>query len=772
MATQIYKVQDPSGQIREIEGPAGASDEEVIAQAQRLFGSTQQAQPTEPTRVAPDVQAQRDQVRLPILNEELAKAQQRLQETQAQLAALRQSGAAPAEVEQRLQRATADVGALQREITRAGGTPAAAPALAPTIAPAASQPAMVPAEISGGQIPGAAPDQTAPAVTEPTMASQLLRQAGLTARAVVEGGAGLAGVVTDPIAALVNQFVPPEKRLSTLKSVFSTLLTSAGVPEAERSTERIIQQATQSMVGGAPVIAAGQRMAQAGPAVVQAVGRQLGAMPTAQTASAAGAGAGSQTAAELGVGPAGQVVAGLAGGFAGGNVANIRQAPGQAVRDIEAAERAGVRLMTSDISPPTSVAGRVMERVGEAIPVTGTTGVRAAQQRERVAAVNNLLKDYGFPNYADDLPEKIASSVLAKREADLKRLTARRNEVINRLDSAGAVPTNRLTQVANDEIARLSKGAGDPVIDRVISDLQAFSQSTQNLTLQGIELRRQVLRNLYADPSLANVKTIGEVSTNKLYSALVDDMGSFIKATGRPNDFTKWKASNAELSSMANELNNTTLKSILNRGEVTPEIADRMLFSNRPSDIKLLYTNLTPDGRNVAKIAILQRAATNASQQAERGGATVIDPTKFSSEIGKLSRSIDVFFSPDELKRVEGLTRVLDLTKRAQEVQRAAPVGTQSVNVPLGAVQAAAVGTAATPAISYLSSILGPYYGPAAGVTGALSVGAAARFYESAPVRNLLRKIADTRPGSKAERELLTKLSALKVPAPQFQENQ
>ena len=39
MATQVYKVADPSGQIREIEGPAGASDDEVITQAQKLFGS-------------------------------------------------------------------------------------------------------------------------------------------------------------------------------------------------------------------------------------------------------------------------------------------------------------------------------------------------------------------------------------------------------------------------------------------------------------------------------------------------------------------------------------------------------------------------------------------------------------------------------------------------------------------------------------------------------------------------------------------------------------
>jgi hypothetical protein len=39
MADQIYKVRDPQGNIREIKGPAGASDDEVIAQAQALFAA-------------------------------------------------------------------------------------------------------------------------------------------------------------------------------------------------------------------------------------------------------------------------------------------------------------------------------------------------------------------------------------------------------------------------------------------------------------------------------------------------------------------------------------------------------------------------------------------------------------------------------------------------------------------------------------------------------------------------------------------------------------
>lgn len=39
MADQIYKVQDPQGNIREISGPPGASDDEVIARAQELFST-------------------------------------------------------------------------------------------------------------------------------------------------------------------------------------------------------------------------------------------------------------------------------------------------------------------------------------------------------------------------------------------------------------------------------------------------------------------------------------------------------------------------------------------------------------------------------------------------------------------------------------------------------------------------------------------------------------------------------------------------------------
>lgn len=57
MADQEYKVRDPSGAIRVIRGPAGATDEQIVAQARKLFGSAQPAQapaPAKPAAPPPD----------------------------------------------------------------------------------------------------------------------------------------------------------------------------------------------------------------------------------------------------------------------------------------------------------------------------------------------------------------------------------------------------------------------------------------------------------------------------------------------------------------------------------------------------------------------------------------------------------------------------------------------------------------------------------------------------------------------------------------------
>jgi len=727
---------------------AGYSAAEVLK-----FLTTQQpaAATTAPAapevRVAPGVQAQRDQGRLGILQAE-----------REQLVQQAQTGD---------QRAVENLQAIDREIVRTAQRAAAAPLPAPVAQPVA-QPAAQPQLGVPEPMQAAAemPQPTAQPAAQPqqpqerSLADQLSRQLGLTGRMAAEGVAGGLGLITDPIAAVINQFVPPERRLKTLRSVVSTLLTEGGIAQPETPVERVVQEAGQAVAGAAPQIAAARQIPRLA---------ALATAPGAQLAGAAGAGWGAQTAAEMGAGPWAQIAAGLAGGAAAGVGAGMRRVPGQTAQDIEAARQARIRLMTSDVRPPQTVVGEAAERVREAIPITGTTPVRTAQQRERVAAVNQLMQEYGYPTLLDDLSEQITRDLIAKRGKDLSRLTGLKNSVINNVAPNSVVPLNKTIQAIRKEIADLSSATNRKQVDTIIDDLTELGTTIQGRSLQGLEIERKLLGARYADASFASVKEVGDAAINRIYSALVGDMGDFIKANGRPNDYNKWRSSSTELGEMVRELNSASLKAVLRRGDVTPEVVQNALFSNKPSEVKLVVKNLSPQGRDLAKVAVLRRIGERASSLGERGAAEVIDPTKFAQEAKDLGSTIGVVFTPQEAKRIESLVRVLNLTRRAQDVR--APMQLMGAQIPVQVPQFLGAATVGGPVMTYLSNLLGnPFIGGTATLGAGLTIGALGRFYESAPMRNLLDRLATTKPGSAAEAQLVTALSALRVPHPEPQQ--
>lgn len=178
----------------------------------------------------------------------------------------------------------------------------------------------------------------------PSMADQLLRQAGLTARAVgpvaagaLAGGAlggppgaavgalgvGLGQMVGDPLVGLYNRAMGTN--VPTPSQSMESLMTKAGLPEPTSSTERVAQDITRSGASatgfargagqmGATMLA-GRQMAGKPAGISPEVLKLLGQYPAQQVSGAALAGGAGGMLREGDVGTAGQMAGSMAAGM-------------------------------------------------------------------------------------------------------------------------------------------------------------------------------------------------------------------------------------------------------------------------------------------------------------------------------------------------------------------------------------------------------------------------------------------------------------------------
>lgn len=600
-------------------------------------------------------------------------------------------------------------------------------------AQALDQPETTASGILGGIVRGAGPIATGAALG----GAAGLPFAGVGAVPGAAMGAaamGTAMLVADPLTAGVNAMLGTKYRMPT--EALQDFLTRIGVPESDTEAERIVQAVASGGAGAGGGIGLGQALMRSASPVAQRVGAQMAGQVPQQVIGGMGAGAAAQTAQELGGGPLAQFGAGIAGGMGGAALGGLRAVPrGAMPQDLATAERFGVPVLTSDVAPPRTFMGRSAQVIGERIPFAGTGPVRQQQQEARIGAIRDVLRQFGADAEAT-ATDDVMAELLKKRSADFTKYTDMKGEVIQRLGQSGGPVDVTRTQAAIDaQIARL-EGLKSVEYKPVIAKLQDWRTSIEGQNLDNIELLRKQLGEAFVDPSLAAVRSTGEKAVSSIYAPLREDMRDFIRANGDPRDITKFEVANKRLQEMAGELKNQTLASVLRRGEATPEIVRQMLFSNKKSDVQRLYRGLTQEGQARARAAILQEAVAKA------GGLENVSPQKFTSEVARLGRQVGVFFDGQDLQAVNGLSRVLDLTRRAGE----AGVMTKT-------------GQELYPAIGFgaLTQMLGGV--PEAMLAGA-AAGGVARGYESAAVRNILMKIPQTVRGSKEELQLIKRLAA------------
>ena len=399
----------------------------------------------------------------------------------------------------------------------------------------------------------------------------------------------------------------------------------------------------------------------------------------------------------------------------------------QLSRDVAAAQSAGIPVLRTDVAPPRSAIGKVAQRAGESIPFAGTGGVRVAQNEARIAAAREFVKKYGA-----DIPEAaiddVAADIIAKQQGILREFGGKKTAIVNSLKSKGEVPVPSAIAEIDRQIAGL-KAQRLPELDPVIRKLEGFKSGLSGQTLDILEKNRQDLGQMFQAPELAGVRARGEKAVSAIYDPLRRDIAAFVKANGGDEALSTWKEANGRIAQAMGEAKDGALKNVLNKGEATPELVRRMLFSTKPSDMQRLYKSLTPEGQARARTAIVQEALGKAVNE---GDIASISPDKFKNALGRLDPQIRVFFNGADFEAANGLVRALRLTEAAGRAGAAPMTGVQSIPI-LGSM--------------FLTDAMGGM-GGATATMGA--IGVVARVYEATGVKRALRAVAKAE-GKRAE---------------------
>lgn len=418
--------------------------------------------------------------------------------------------------------------------------------------------------------------------------------------------------------------------------------------------------------------------------------------------------------------------AGLTGGFFKGieNAlgAGYRAFKGSGTDDvIEAGKDAGIPLLTSDIKQPETFVSKSAQQITEKIPLAGTGGMRETQQKAREQAVAEVAERYGQFSY-----ESIVESLTTQKNRVKNAAGSVLNNTGNKLDDIGEIPLTNTQEAIDKASGELSKPGvikSSQAMDDLDVLITSMKEAPQSFTT--LKENRTAFREIIAGADKAERSQLTSRAKSLLQnveSGMKKDMDSFAKGNLTPAEYGKWQKANTVYAEEARNLTKTRLKNVLDKGDVTPESVGNLLFSQKPSEVRLLYRSLTPEGRANARSAIISKVVNDLGRR-----ASGLTPNSFASEMKKYGLQVNEFFKGEEKKQLNGFLKVLEATRRAQDASITTPTGQQLIG-------AFTLASAATD-LGLTVSIGG-------------TVGGLARLYESAPVRNALLRLDSIPKGS------------------------
>ncbi|EIC8050336.1 lytic transglycosylase domain-containing protein [Salmonella enterica] len=390
----------------------------------------------------------------------------------------------------------------------------------------------------------------------------------------------------------------------------------------------------------------------------------------------------------------------------------------EAQQAIRFANSADVPLHTTDVLPPNSRVGRMAQTTAENIPFAGTSSMRANQQEARGQLVDEFASRFGEYD-----PSIVIGSLKAKTSGIRKAAGNRLEQVQSAMTGVNIQPTRAIQQI-DDEIGKLQK-LGQVADTDTISKLQAYRNELAkgDVNLEQLSrLRTQFRMDVRGERT--QMPPPAEAAVQRVYRAMTGDIDNSIGQNLGNDTLRRYKQANAVYADEASKLQNTRLKNVLMKGDLTPEVVNNMLFSKNKSEVQNLYRSVGQVGRAQMRNGIIGKAM-------EKSGGS---PDQFLRQINLMSNQTGIAFKGRDAAYLKGIKNYLEATKRAGQAGVTTPTGQQTIPFILG------IGTVTNPAL--------------VGVGG--GYGLLARMYESEPARNAMLRLANTPRGSTAFEKALS----------------
>ncbi|HHQ7229010.1 TPA: lytic transglycosylase domain-containing protein [Salmonella enterica subsp. enterica] len=397
----------------------------------------------------------------------------------------------------------------------------------------------------------------------------------------------------------------------------------------------------------------------------------------------------------------------------------------EAQQAIQFANAADVPLHTTDVLQPNSRVGRMAQTTAENIPFAGTSTMRANQQEARSQLVDEFASRFGEYD-----PSIVVGSLKAKTSGIKRAAGNRLEQVKNAMAGVNIQPSKAIQQI-DTEIASLQK-LGKVADNDTISKLQAYrDELTRNAGASGpVAMDLQQLSGLRSQfrQDVKGERTVlpnrSDAAIQRIYNAMTSDIDSAIGQNLGNDTLRRYKQANAIYADEANKLQNTRLKNVIMKGDLTPEVVNNMLFSKNKSEVQNLYRSVGQVGRAQMRNGIIGKAM-------EKSGGS---PDQFLRQVNLMSNQTGIAFKGRDAAYLKGIKNYLEATKRAGQAGVTTPTGQQTIPFILG------IGTVTNPAL--------------VGVGG--GYGLLARMYESEPARNAMLRLANTPRGSTAFEKALS----------------